>query len=322
MLERSEEKIGKIEEPESFLKDEREAVINAGFFKEIGKTPILSLKEQAELVKKAKQGDKEAEEKIILSNLRLVVKVAQKNRGRGLDLMDLIQEGSLGLKKAINLFNPKEVDQKTKKEIKFSTYAYHVIDSYIKRSLTNTARLIRIPAHMKQLFPKYISVSSELVQKLGREPTVAEIAKVMVISPEKAKEIRNLIATKTLSLDAAIKGGEAGEGGESMIDFIEDKNQQLEKDIAGKYELLEDLISDLNEREKDIVRLRFGLSPYGPYPDGESLMTFQKIGDKYGITRQVVNQTYRNILKKLKKKGAKIMKKKGAEITMEDLEKN
>ena len=255
------------------------------YLKEIGKVSLLTADEEIELAKRMEQGDEEAKKRLAEANLRLVVSIAKRYVGRGMQLLDLIQEGNLGLIKAVDKFD-------YTKGYKFSTYATWWIRQAITRAIADQARTIRIPVHMVETINKLTRVQRQLVQELGRDPSAEEIsARMDGISPEKVREIQK-IALEPVSLETPI-----GEEDDSHLgDFIEDKDAMSPDEYANN-QLLKDEINNvlkgLTEREEKVLRLRFGLY------DGRT-RTLEEVGKEFNVTRERIRQIEAKALRKLK----------------------
>ena len=254
------------------------------YLKEIGKVPLLSADEEIELAKRMEQGDEEAKRKLCEANLRLVVSIAKRYVGRGMLFLDLIQEGNLGLIKAVDKFD-------YRKGYKFSTYATWWIRQAITRSIADQARTIRIPVHMVETINKLIRVSRQLLQTYGREPLPEEIAKEMGISVDKVREIQK-IAQEPVSLETPI-----GEEEDSHLgDFIPDDDVPAPAEAAAFSMLKEQLVEvldTLTEREQKVLKLRFGLE------DGRS-RTLEEVGKEFDVTRERIRQIEAKALRKLR----------------------
>ncbi len=254
------------------------------YLKEIGKVPLLNAEEEIELAKRMELGDEEAKKKLCEANLRLVVSIAKRYVGRGMLFLDLIQEGNLGLIKAVDKFD-------WRKGYKFSTYATWWIRQAITRSIADQARTIRIPVHMVETINKLIRISRQLLQELGREPTPEEIAAEMDISVEKVREILK-IAQEPVSLETPI-----GEEEDSHLgDFIPDDDVPAPAEAAAFSMLKEQLVEvldTLTEREQKVLKLRFGLE------DGRA-RTLEEVGRQFDVTRERIRQIEAKALRKLR----------------------
>ena len=256
------------------------------YLKEIGKYDLLKPEEEPILAKKILEGDEEAKERLINCNLRLVVNIAKHYVGRGMQFLDLIQEGNLGLMKAVDKFD-------YTKGYKFSTYATWWIRQAITRAIADQARTIRIPVHMVETINKMTRVQRQLIQELGREPTAEEISDAMggELTPKRIREIQR-IALEPVSLETPI-----GEEDDSHLgDFIEDKESESPVDYTTRQLLKEELYSilkDLNEREEKVIRLRYGLDDNCP-------KTLEEVGKIFNVTRERIRQIEAKALKKLR----------------------
>ena len=254
------------------------------YLKEIGRIPLLSIEEETELAKRMAEGDEEAKHKLEEANLRLVVSVAKRYVGRGMQLLDLIQEGNLGLIKAVDKFD-------YRKGFKFSTYATWWIRQAITRAIADQARTIRIPVHMVETINKLVRVNRQLLQELGREPRHDEIAKAMGVSEEKVREIIK-IAQEPVSLETPI-----GEEEDSHLgDFIPDDEAPAPAEAAAFTLLREQLmgvLSTLTTREEKVLRLRFGLD------DGRA-RTLEEVGKEFKVTRERIRQIEAKALRKIR----------------------
>ena len=254
------------------------------YLKEIGKVPLLSAEEEIELALRMEQGDEEAKKKLAEANLRLVVSIAKRYVGRGMLFLDLIQEGNLGLIKAVEKFD-------YRKGFKFSTYATWWIRQAITRAIADQARTIRIPVHMVETINKLIRVSRQLLQELGREPTPEEIAEEMKMPVERVREILK-ISQEPVSLETPI-----GEEEDSHLgDFIQDDNVPVPVDAAAYTllrEQLEEVLDTLTDREKKVLSLRFGLE------DGRG-RTLEEVGKEFNVTRERIRQIEAKALRKLR----------------------
>ena len=254
------------------------------YLKEIGKVPLLSANEEVELAKRMEAGDEEAKKQLAEANLRLVVSIAKRYVGRGMLFLDLIQEGNLGLIKAVEKFD-------YTKGFKFSTYATWWIRQAITRAIADQARTIRIPVHMVETINKLIRIKRQLLQELGRDPTPEEIALEMEMDPDKVREILK-IAQEPVSLETPI-----GEEEDSHLgDFIPDDEVQAPSDVA-TFTLLREQLSNvlhtLTDREQKVLRLRFGLD------DGRA-RTLEEVGKEFDVTRERIRQIEAKALRKLR----------------------
>jgi len=252
------------------------------YLKEIGKVPLLSAEEEIEYAKRMEQGDEEAKKRLAEANLRLVVSIAKRYVGRGMLFLDLIQEGNLGLIKAVEKFD-------YRKGYKFSTYATWWIRQAITRAIADQARTIRIPVHMVETINKLVRVSRQLLQELGREPSPEEIAEAMDIPVERVREIQK-ISQEPVSLETPI--GEDSHLG----DFIQDDNVPVPAEAAASTLLKEQLVEvlgTLTEREQKVLRLRFGMD------DGRA-RTLEEVGREFNVTRERIRQIEAKALRKLR----------------------
>ena len=254
------------------------------YLKEIGKVPLLTAEEEIALAKRMEAGDEDAKKRLAEANLRLVVSIAKRYVGRGMLFLDLIQEGNLGLIKAVEKFD-------YRKGFKFSTYATWWIRQAITRAIADQARTIRIPVHMVETINKLVRVSRQLLQELGREPTPEEIADKMAIPVERVREIIK-ISQEPVSLETPI-----GEEEDSHLgDFIQDDNVPVPADAAAftlLKEQLHEVLGTLTEREQKVLRLRFGLD------DGRA-RTLEEVGKEFNVTRERIRQIEAKALRKLR----------------------
>lgn len=254
------------------------------YLKEIGKVPLLSPDEEIELAKKIELGDEEAKKKLAESNLRLVVSIAKRYAGRGMQLLDLIQEGNLGLIKAVEKFD-------YRKGYKFSTYATWWIRQAITRAIADQARTIRIPVHMVETINRLVRTQRQLVQKLGREATPEELAKELDMPVDRVRDIMK-ISQDPVSLETPI-----GEEEDSHLgDFIQDDHVEVPADAATYrllHEQLMEVLSTLTEREQKVLRLRFGLDDGRP-------RTLEEVGRQFNVTRERIRQIEAKALRKLR----------------------
>ena len=253
------------------------------YLKEIGKIELLDAEQEKDIAQRMADGDKEAKEILINSNLRLVVSIAKKYMNRGLSLLDLIQEGNIGLIKAVDKFD-------YTKGFKFSTYATWWIRQAITRAIADQARTIRIPVHMVETINKLTRVQRQLVQDLGREPTTEELAEAMQMDVAKIREIQK-ISQDPISIDKPV-----GEEEDShLVDFISNDELAAPEEEVARILLKEDLIHALNgltDRERRVIELRFGLKDGVP-------MTLEQVGKKLGVTRERIRQIEAKAIRKL-----------------------
>ncbi len=258
------------------------------YLREIGKIPLLSPEEEAELAKRIVKGDKKAKDKMVESNMRLVVSIAKRYGGRGLDFLDLIQEGNTGLLRAVEKFDPD-------KGFKFSTYATWWVRQAITRAIADQARTIRIPVHMVETINKVLRTSRKLTSELNREPTNEEIAKELDMEPEKIDYVMR-IKQDIASLDASV--GREGDDEDSVLgDFVEDEERDSPEDSAANQilkEQLSEIIATLTDREQKIIRLRFGIGGGRPH-------TLEEVGAEFDVTRERIRQIEAKALSKLRK---------------------
>ncbi|MBR0431060.1 RNA polymerase sigma factor RpoD [Candidatus Saccharibacteria bacterium] len=258
------------------------------YLREIGKIPLLTPEEEADLAKKIVKGDKKAKNKMVESNMRLVVSIAKRYGGRGLDFLDLIQEGNTGLLRAVEKFDPD-------KGFKFSTYATWWVRQAITRAIADQARTIRIPVHMVETINKVLRTTRKLTSELNREPTNEEIAKELDMEPEKVDYVMR-IKQDIASLDASV--GREGDDEDSVLgDFVEDEERDSPEDSAANQilkEQLSEIIATLTDREQKIIRLRFGIGGGRPH-------TLEEVGAEFDVTRERIRQIEAKALSKLRK---------------------
>ncbi|MBQ7201917.1 RNA polymerase sigma factor RpoD [Candidatus Saccharibacteria bacterium] len=258
------------------------------YLREIGKIPLLTPEEEADLAQRIVKGDKKAKDKMVESNMRLVVSIAKRYGGRGLDFLDLIQEGNTGLLRAVEKFDPE-------KGFKFSTYATWWVRQAITRAIADQARTIRIPVHMVETINKVLRTTRKLTSELNREPTNEEIAKELDMEPEKVDYVMR-IKQDIASLDASV--GREGDDEDSVLgDFVEDEERDSPEDSAANQilkEQLSEIIATLTDREQKIIRLRFGIGGGRPH-------TLEEVGNEFDVTRERIRQIEAKALSKLRK---------------------
>ena len=258
------------------------------YLREIGKIPLLTPEEEADLAQRIVKGDKKAKDKMVESNMRLVVSIAKRYGGRGLDFLDLIQEGNTGLLRAVEKFDPD-------KGFKFSTYATWWVRQAITRAIADQARTIRIPVHMVETINKVLRTTRKLTTELNREPTNEEIAKELDMEPEKIDYVMR-IKQDIASLDASV--GREGDDEDSVLgDFVEDEERDSPEDAAASQilkEQLAEILATLTEREQKIIRLRFGIGGGRPH-------TLEEVGNEFAVTRERIRQIEAKALSKLRK---------------------
>ncbi len=258
------------------------------YLREIGKIPLLNAEEELALAQKVVAGDKKAKDKMAEANMRLVVSIAKRYSGRGLDFLDLIQEGNTGLLRAVEKFDPD-------KGFKFSTYATWWIRQAITRAIADQARTIRIPVHMVETINKLLRTQRRMTQDLNREPTIEELAKELEMEPEKVEYVIK-IKQDIQSLDAGV--GRDGEEEDSTLgEFIEDEESATPEESATSQllkEQVQSVLSTLSDREQKIVKMRFGL-------DGGKSHTLEEVGQEFAVTRERIRQIEAKALAKLRK---------------------
>lgn len=258
------------------------------YLREIGKIPLLTPEEEADLAQRIVKGDKKAKDKMVESNMRLVVSIAKRYGGRGLDFLDLIQEGNTGLLRAVEKFDPD-------KGFKFSTYATWWVRQAITRAIADQARTIRIPVHMVETINKVLRTTRKLTAELNREPTNEEIAKALDMDVEKIDYVMR-IKQDIASLDASV--GRDGDDEDSVLgDFVEDEERDSPEDSAAHQilkEQLSEIIATLTDREQKIIRLRFGIGGGRPH-------TLEEVGNEFDVTRERIRQIEAKALAKLRK---------------------
>ena len=258
------------------------------YLREIGKIPLLTPEEEMDLAQRIVRGDKKAKDKMVESNMRLVVSIAKRYGGRGLDFLDLIQEGNTGLLRAVEKFDPE-------KGFKFSTYATWWVRQAITRAIADQARTIRIPVHMVETINKVLRTKRKLTTELNREPSNEEIGKELDMEPDKVDYVMR-IKQDIASLDASI--GREGDDEDSVLgDFVEDEERDSPEDSAANQilkEQLSEIISTLSPREQKIIRLRFGIGGGRPH-------TLEEVGNEFRVTRERIRQIEAKALSKLRK---------------------
>lgn len=258
------------------------------YLREIGKIPLLSAEEELALAQKVVAGDKKAKDKMAEANMRLVVSIAKRYSGRGLDFLDLIQEGNTGLLRAVEKFDPD-------KGFKFSTYATWWIRQAITRAIADQARTIRIPVHMVETINKLLRTQRRMTQELNREPTIEELGKELEMEPEKVEYVMKIKQDIT-SLDAGV--GRDGDDEDSVLrDFIEDEDSATPEESAASQllkEQVQSILSTLSDREQKIIKMRFGLE------NGKS-HTLEEVGQEFAVTRERIRQIEAKALAKLRK---------------------
>lgn len=258
------------------------------YLREIGKVSLLSGAEEIDLAKRIGKGDVAARKRLTEANLRLVVSIAKKYMGRNLGLLDLIQEGNLGLFRAVDKFD-------WRKGYKFSTYATWWIRQAITRALADQSRTIRIPVHMVETLNKYAQAERQLVQDLGREPLPEEIAAEMGIEVEKVYHLKK-ISQETVSIDSPVGEDEGSDAESSLGDFIVDEDTSMPQEVAGRQilrEYVQEILHDLEPREQKILKMRFGLE------DGVT-HTLEEVGEEFGVTRERIRQIEAKALERMK----------------------
>ncbi|MDD5292277.1 MAG: RNA polymerase sigma factor RpoD/SigA [Candidatus Omnitrophica bacterium] len=265
------------------------------YIKDVRKAPLLTAEEEIDLANKFKKGDLPARDKLIRSNLRLVISIAKRYMNLGMPFLDLIEEGNIGLMKAVEKFNPR-------KGFRFSTYAAWWIRQSVTRSIFDQSRTVRLPVYMSELISKWKKANEKLTHKYKRLPTAKELSKVMKISVDKVEDIHNTMLAKSSSLDAPIS--DDGEG--SIVDLVADKDSfktQDELNVFFNKERVDSLLEVPSKREKEVLDLRFGLS------DGVA-HTLSEVAKKLGVSRERIRQIEENAIKKLRNFEAKYKKEK------------
>lgn len=258
------------------------------YLREIGKIPLLTAEEELALANRVVAGEKKAKDKMAEANMRLVVSIAKRYSGRGLDFLDLIQEGNTGLLRAVEKFDPS-------KGFKFSTYATWWIRQAITRAIADQARTIRIPVHMVETINKLLRTQRRMTQELNREPTIEELGKELEMEPEKVEYVIKIKQDIT-SLDAGV-GRDSDDEDSVLLDFIEDEDTSTPEESASVQLLKEqvrDILSSLSDREQKILRMRFGL-------DNGKSHTLEEVGQEFAVTRERIRQIEAKALAKLRK---------------------
>lgn len=258
------------------------------YLREIGKIPLLSSEEEFELAQRVLKGEKKAKDKMAEANMRLVVSIAKRYSGRGLDFLDLIQEGNTGLLRAVEKFDPD-------KGFKFSTYATWWIRQAITRAIADQARTIRIPVHMVETINKLLRTQRRMTQEFNREPTIEELAEELEMTPEKIEYVIKIKQDIT-SLDAGI-GRDGDEEDSTLSDFVEDEDSITPEESAATQllkEQVKEVLSSLSDREQKIIRMRFGL-------DNGKNHTLEEVGQEFAVTRERIRQIEAKALVKLRK---------------------
>ena len=258
------------------------------YLREIGKIPLLNGEEELALAKRVVEGDKKAKDKMAEANMRLVVSIAKRYSGRGLDFLDLIQEGNTGLLRAVEKFDPD-------KGFKFSTYATWWIRQAITRAIADQARTIRIPVHMVETINKLLRTQRRMTQEMNREPTIEELAKELEMEPEKVEYVIK-IKQDIQSLYAGV-GRDGEEEDSTLAEFIQDEDSATPEEAASNQllkEQVQEILSTLSDREQKIVKMRFGL-------DGDKSHTLEEVGQEFAVTRERIRQIEAKALTKLRK---------------------
>ena len=258
------------------------------YLREIGKIPLLNSEEEFELAQRVLKGEKKAKDKMAEANMRLVVSIAKRYSGRGLDFLDLIQEGNTGLLRAVEKFDPE-------KGFKFSTYATWWIRQAITRAIADQARTIRIPVHMVETINKLLRTQRRMTQEFNREPTIEELAEELEMTPEKIEYVIKIKQDIT-SLDAGI-GRDGDEEDSTLSDFVEDEDSITPEESAATQllkEQVKEVLSSLSDREQKIIRMRFGL-------DNGKNHTLEEVGQEFAVTRERIRQIEAKALVKLRK---------------------